>query len=88
MVVYSFCKWHKLDTIDIEFLVEDIVKEYTKIQDASDGSSMFPGELRNLILRVARTNSEGKLDVCDNQTCMEYCECILPKNYYETECES
>lgn len=77
----SFCKWFNLDTVDITTLVDDVVKEYTKIQDISDGP-MFPGELRNLILRVARTNSDGQLDVCDSK-CVGYCECTLPQPYEE-----
>jgi hypothetical protein len=75
----SFCKWFSLDTQDITSLVDDVIKEYTKIQDISDGP-MFPGELRNLILRVARTNSEGNLDVCDG-SCLGYCKCKLPQPY-------
>lgn len=82
MTESSFCKWHNLDTTDIELLTDDIVKAYNAIQDKSDGA-MFPGELRNLIMRVARTNSDGMLDVCDNKTCLGYCECKLPVPYTE-----
>lgn len=75
----SFCKWFNLDTRDIETLANDIVKAYTAIQDKSDGA-MFPGELKNLIMQIARTNSDDMLDVCDG-TCIGYCKCTLPQPY-------
>lgn len=79
----SFCKWNNLDARDVELLADEIVEAYNKVQDISDGSSMFPDELRKLIIRVACTNSDGMVDVCDNKTCVGYCECKLPRAYEE-----
>ena len=59
----SFCHWFNLDATDIGLLADEIIKAYNEVQDKSDGSSMFPGELHKLIVRVATHDSLGVCDV-------------------------